>query len=528
MKGEEKNKASDLPGQVLETARRAGLDDYLLRHPLVVGVSGGPDSLALLHILRELRGDSAPTTLHVAHLDHAFRGDDGAEDARFVADLARGWDLPCTVYRVDVPAFARANRLSPEEAARKVRYAFLGGLAATQRAAVAVAHTADDQAETVLMNLLRGAGIGGLAGMRMLDHLPAAKGDALPPDLLAPTAPVFLFRPLLQVWRTEIEAYCATAGLQPRTDATNSDPSFTRNRIRRELLPLLEREYNPAVKRHLLNLSEIASLEDGFMEELAAREGWRLAEFGPSNAHVRLPREGVDALPEALRRRVARWALAQVAGTLDDFTFDHVREVVGIALAEPGSPSAAHLPHGLVVERVESSVIIRTRDDGSQPAGPSEGDTLKWPLLRTGEALRITPGAVTPMEAGWSLVSAVLRAAESVGAPGDLCAHFDLDALPSGGVLWLRTRREGDYIRPLGMSGSKSLQDLFVDAKMPRRARDSIALAALTEGAGEVLWVPGPGGRRSAHAPITAASRNILQLEFTRTGERGTDGTSEG
>src|SRR5207237_6434784 len=152
--------------------RRAGLERYLLAEPLMVGVSGGADSLALLHILCTLRGADAVRTLHVAHLDHGFRGEESAEDARFVGSIAEEWGLPCTVRRFDVPAYARSHRLSPEEAARRVRYAFLGVLAAQHGAAVAVAHTADDQVETVLMNLLRGSGVSGLAGMRMLSHMP--------------------------------------------------------------------------------------------------------------------------------------------------------------------------------------------------------------------------------------------------------------------------------------------------------------------------------------------------------------------
>src|SRR5436190_5713036 len=263
MTSTEPRTTNDLPARVLETAKRHHLEGYLLSARLIVGVSGGTDSLALLHILRELRGEGAPNSIHVAHLDHGLRGDQGRQDAEFVRRTAEKWGLPCTARSFDVKSFALDLKLSVEEAARKVRYAFLAELARQRTATVAVAHNADDQAETVLMNMLRGTGVTGLAGMRMLAPGPVVPEAMEDEDhgvvVRHEESSIMVFRPLLDTWRWEIEDYCDQVGLVPREDATNTSPAYERNRVRHELIPRLERYYSPAVKEHLVNLAVLAS-----------------------------------------------------------------------------------------------------------------------------------------------------------------------------------------------------------------------------------------------------------------------------
>ena len=201
---------------------------------VVVGVSGGPDSLCLLHLLRRLAPESH-LTLHVAHLNHGLRGAEAEADAQAVAELAAGWGLPYTIGRADVPSLAAETRASIEEAARQARYDFLQGVArAAGAGTIAVGHNADDQAETVLMHFLRGSGLAGLRGM--LPRTALGQG--------------FLISPLLETPRDRVEAYCAAHGLQPRRDLSNADTTIYRNRLRHELLPLLE-GYNPAIRQVL-------------------------------------------------------------------------------------------------------------------------------------------------------------------------------------------------------------------------------------------------------------------------------------
>jgi tRNA(Ile)-lysidine synthase len=504
----------DLPKKVLKIAMRNGLETYLVAEPLVVGVSGGPDSLALLHMLRSLRSATASQTIHVAHLDHMLRGRASEEDARFVAELAKEWGLPYTIRRFDVKQYAHKQQLSIEEAARNARYAFLAALAHEQAAAVAVAHNADDQVETVLMHILRGSGISGLRGMRMLTTVLVASLDSNLSELAhnLPTEPITLFRPLLGVWRREIEAYCAHAGLQPRLDITNTDRQYKRNRIRYELIPLLERDYDPAVKAHLHNLAELAEGEDEIIEALMEQEARRLV-YLEAEGIIRFEQSDVADMPEALRLRLIRWAIKHVAGTLEGFTHRHIEEAAGIVSGEADSPRAADLPHGLIVERLDGWSVISQR---RFVEGPKEQDISKWPIMDRDEELSLVPGDTLQLQTGWKLNSHIVSAENEKSAPGDLLALFDMDEMETLGPLVLRTRRPGDFMKPLGMKGSKTLQDLFIDAKIPRSIRDRIPLVSCSASGGEVLWVPGPGGRRSAHAPIGPYTRRVLCLEFAR------------
>jgi tRNA(Ile)-lysidine synthase len=556
--------ADDLPHRVLSEARRHGLEGLLLRAPLVVGVSGGADSLALIHLLVQLRGADAARTLHIAHLNHGFRGAEGQDDARFVARLAAQWGIPHTVAHFDVPAYAHRHKLSPEDAARQVRYTFLATLARQYSATITVAHTADDQVETVLINILRGTGVSGLAGMQPLGQLPLPPAGQDPElTLLAgpqPARRVEVFRPLLSVWRRDTEQYCAQVGLQPRTDITNLDLSYRRNRIRHELLPLLQERYEPAIKEHLYALSQIASAEDRLMEELAEQVWPSTARLVQAGRSVRFDRTAFARLHPALKRRVVRRAIKLLAGTLEGVGFQHIEAACGVIEDEAAGPPATHLPLGLMVRRDDGWATLTGRVSAEEPPAT---DAQVWPLMDRGVEYTIHPPTVLPLAHGWQLRATVVDHPRQALPPGELTALFDLDALTalaqagaeaSGGmqaraeraagkqpevetpapappvpVLVVRTRRPGDYIRPLGMQGRKSLQDLAVDAKMPGRIRNLIPVIALappegkTEGeadggrGGEVLWVPGPGGRRSAHAPVTSHTKRILQLQFLRT-----------
>ena len=261
----------------------------LLETPLIVGVSGGANSLTLLHVLRELRGERATASLHVAHLNHWVRGKEAADDEAFVLGVAEQWGIPCTVGQFDVPNYARLNHFSIENAARRARYAFFAQLAQENDAAVAVAHNADDQVETVLMGILRGTGVSGLAGMQVVGkvHLPTADREL---DAFAPFdagREVVLFRPLLGAWRWEILEYCKEAGLKPRWDSTNWERTYRRNRVRHDLIPTLQMQYSLAIKDHLYNLADIAQGEDSLVEGMVDDVWARIARRGEGSVSFR-------------------------------------------------------------------------------------------------------------------------------------------------------------------------------------------------------------------------------------------------
>lgn len=253
---------------------------------IVVAVSGGPDSLCLLHLLYQFM-PRLQLQLRVAHLDHQLRPE-SADDARFVVQIAASWGLPITVGQEDVAAFARSSRMSLETAGRAARYRFL--VATTRETgaqAIAVGHTADDQAETVLLRLLRGAGPSGLAGMR--------------PKRLEAGIPII--RPLLGTTRTEVEAYCMEQGLVPRYDRSNEAPIFLRNRVRGYILPLLK-TYNPSIVAVLGRTARVCAEEDDLLNDLVEQHWSMLATV--DEAGVVLDRQAFQSLHRALQRRMVR------------------------------------------------------------------------------------------------------------------------------------------------------------------------------------------------------------------------------
>ena len=261
---------------------------------LVVAVSGGPDSLALLHALVAVR-DRLNLRLHGAHLDHGLRGAASASDAEFAGRTFRRLGVPCTVERADVGAFRTAHRVSLEVAAREVRYAFLARVASGQRAeAVVLGHTADDQVETVLMHLVRGSGLTGLRGMEAVSRREIAGVETT------------LLRPLLSMSREETVEYCRASGLRPRLDESNLSGEMTRNRIRSDLLPLLE-TFNPAIRDAIIRLSRTAGRDLELLESATdAARRLRPARPGPPEPGPQEGGHGRAGRPRGYRRRARR------------------------------------------------------------------------------------------------------------------------------------------------------------------------------------------------------------------------------
>ncbi|MBI4336212.1 MAG: tRNA lysidine(34) synthetase TilS [Chloroflexi bacterium] len=453
---------------------------------LVVGVSGGADSLCLLHVLKSLESPLG-LSLHVAHLDHGLR--EGSEaDASFVAEEARRLGLPCTVERASITPAARRGA-SPEEAARKVRYAFLGRVAQEAGAAgvagVALGHTADDQAETVLLHLIRGSGLPGLRGMQPLSAYRTAQG-----------ATVTLVRPLLGVTRQETEAFCHLLGLSRRQDATNLQPQFTRNRLRLEVLPML-RQINPSIRDGLLRLSRAVALDMTFLEGEVERAWPGVAQV--TAAGVSLDRQALGGLHPALQHHLLRRAFAELAGSTEDLAQCHLVEMARL-LAPGPSGRSLHLPAGVRLA-VDYSRLWLTR---------GEGDACPLPPLQ--EGVLACPGETRL--GGWLVEAAVVTPPPAV-MPGDpWVAFLDLDAL--GGDLHIRPRRPGDRFQPLGMQDAvgaterqKKLQDFMVDARIPRLWRPRIPLLVTPRG---IAWVV---GWRIAHwARIAPETHRALRMRF--------------
>jgi len=438
---------------------------------VVVAVSGGADSVALLDILAGL--ESLELELVIAHLNHSLRGAESDADAAFVAGLASRYGLPFELGSADVLALSREWGMSLEEAGRTARYRWLDSVANKHGAEkIAVGHHADDQAETVLMRLLRGAGTTGLAGMR-----PLVFG--------------WYARPLLCVDRSEITAYLREKGLPFRNDASNDDTFFLRNRIRHELLPQF-RTYNPAISRRLCDAAEILAADEEVLESLVEGVFHDVAVAGPDGVVLAISKV-LQQLP-GIRFRLYRRALRVANGSLAGIAMVHLRQIED--LARSGRVNGKlRLPGGLEVLRRYDELFFSSPGKASAPGGWEM--LLEEPgcyLLPCGSSLSLSP--VSP--------PANLRSVPATRAY--------LDPVAASFPLLVRTFRPGDRFRPLGMTGSKKVKDLFIDEKIPAGERRCLPL--LFSG-GTLLWV---GGLRLAEeARVRPGSREALEVEIRGT-----------
>ncbi len=480
---------------------------------LVVGVSGGPDSLCLLHLLYRLRAEYS-LSLHVAHLHHGQRGADADADAEFVRALAADWGLPCTVERADVPALAAEHGLAFEEAARRARYAFLARVAAEAGAqTIAVGHNADDQAETVLMHVIRGSGLAGLRGM--LPKTTLADYRLFQSPIPNPHS-LNLVRPLLNVPRADIEAYCAAHGLEPRFDRSNLDTTYFRNWLRHEVIPLLE-QHNPNLRQVLRRSAEVVAGDYALLRSLLA-EAWPrvVTETSPPLAggteggRIVFDLAAWRALPLSLQRSTLREAIHRLRRSLRNIDFVHVEDALRVA--RDGTPGQqATLPRQLMLTRGYERFTLADADAAEPLPLPD------WPLLDPEQApLPVAVPGATPLPAAdgadWVL-EATLR--ERSDLPAAWAENADpwlafLDAEVAEEGLRLRTRRPGDRFRPLGMGGhGVKLADFLTNQKVPRAARDRLPLLVGAEG---ILWVCGQ--RLDERARVRDATRRVLVLRF--------------
>jgi tRNA(Ile)-lysidine synthase len=462
---------------------------------VVAGVSGGADSLALLHVLKALAPEMA-LQLHVAHLNHQLRGEDSDADEEFVLWLAREWALPAASARWDVRGYAEENQFSIEEAARMLRYRFLASVARqVQAQAIAVAHNADDQVETILLHFLRGAGLAGLRGMAYKTDLQTAD-DRPQPDASAAVRrqlSVVLIRPLLDVTREEVESYCAENNLQPRVDETNFDTTILRNRLRHKVIPYLE-TINPNL-REVLRHSALSIADDyAYIQQNVLGIFDRMAR--ESDGALVFDRKWFRALPVNLQRGVLREAVARLR-RLKNIGYVHIENARRVAAAKDAGAEAT-LPQGLL--------LVVGYDDFTIGEHFPLPDA---PLLQHGAEIVLKVGdEVMLEESDWGV---------RVGETGDWRLETGkwvglFDAEKIRGQLVLRTRRAGERFAPRGMGGKhKSLHEFMIDEKIPRHLREFIPVLADEE---KVLWVV--GYREDERAAVTDETKNILCVEFFR------------
>jgi tRNA(Ile)-lysidine synthase len=464
------------------------IDRYRLLPPgagVLVAVSGGADSTALVYLLREASSRLGIRLAGLAHFNHLLRGAASDADERFCREMAGDLGLRFEAGRGDVRAAARQRSTSFEDAGRQLRYAFFEeARGRTGASHVAVGHTRDDQAETVLLNLLRGAGTTGLGGM------PARRGS--------------IIRPLVDFTHRELVEWLAEAGIPFREDESNRDRRFLRNRVRHEILPALTAVV-PSASDAIARAAEITRVDAEFLDELAAREFVRVA--GTSNDGLcAVEAAGLAAMPTALGRRVARLALGAVPGR-GFLGFEHTQKVLDLARGAVRGP--VRLPGRCVTLTGAGQLVVAVAHGRGR-----EGQGFA--AFRTFSAVPLSIPGEAPLADGRA-VSCALRQGGIAALAGHLAGADRMTAVVDADLvagLNVRFRRRGDRFRPLGLAGRKTLQDFFVDRKVPREERDRTPL--VVDADDRVVWVAGHA--ISADFSVTERTRAVVILKLR--GER--------
>lgn len=454
---------------------------------VLIALSGGPDSVALVHLLLDLQDEGGLAVAGLVHFNHQLRGAEADADEAFCREMATALDLPMDVGRADVRAVARGAGRSIEDVARECRYACFEQAADRLKAdAIAVGHSLDDQAETFLLRLIRGSGSRGLAGI-----LPRAGR---------------VIRPLIDISRADLRQFARQRGLASRDDASNRDLSIPRNRTRHELIPYLEREFSPGISRLLAREAALARQDEDRLQQEAIDLA-RSIVLTTTGGNIEVDAVALGSLHPALASRVARQALSPLAA--GRFVgFDHVDRLLQLADGLQGE--AVDLPGQRAVRRGGLIVLGPPGSRDRRRVDEAAANAFRVPLS--------IPGEVTLDNQGWA-VSA--RRIESLGdstghgpARGDeVAVAADPLTLP----LAIRSRRRGDRFRPLGMGHRKKLQDFLVDRKIPREIRDSLPL--VVDGDDRIVWVVGESV--SEDFRVTEPSRGVIFLKARRLGGLG-------
>ncbi len=471
-----------LPRALIARVRRFIVDHELIERGdcVLAGVSGGPDSTCLLLILAALRG-TLHFDLHAAYFDHRLRGERVTErERRFLRALAAQLSVPFHAGAGDVRARAKKEKRSLEDAARELRYRFLATTARRVGArVVAVGHSKDDQGETVLMHIIRGSGLRGLAGMSALAAWPvriARRGEV--PALV---------RPLLCLSREETEAACEAMSIVPLRDPTNRSPKHLRNRVRHELLPVLRR-YNPRIEDALVRLADAAAADADAVDAVVA-DGVTC-----TSDELRIGRRWLGSRSPGARRHAIADAFKTLFGEAKGISERHVLAVAKAASGPAGR--RLDLPQGVIVDVSRDAIVFSNR-------------TIRRPGILPARRVHLpVPGSVR--FGRWRFQAEVLPKRRAMRPSNDPFAAT-LDASACGGRLSVRRRGPGDRFHPLGMAGVKKLQDFFVDAGVPRGEREGVPLVCSEQG---IAWVV--GHRPAEWAKMTSNTERVLILRATR------------
>jgi len=458
--------------------------EYLAKNNLIkkgdsilLGVSGGPDSLTMLHLFVKIKKEYR-LDLVVFHLNHMFRKE-ASNEAAFVKKQAENYGLEAVIEEFNVPQYIKKKGLSPEEAAREIRFKFMQKWASKFKLKkIALAHNRDDLVETVFLNVIRGTGLKGLTGIEPV----TSYGELL------------VIHPLLNIYRQEIEAYCQLNGLSPVYDPTNKENMYTRNKLRNEVIPYLEREINPGLKGVIARMAENIRVEENYLSQ-RAKEEFRELLVEKTNRELILSLSGIKEQHVAIRNRVLKKAIGLLKGNYIDLYSKHYQDINRLIL-EGQTGKYIELIDDIRVRLSYDKLII---EKGNSYQTDFKGFSYELPV----------PGQVSLPD------GQVLTAEEfdelpewrTISSKPEICI-CDQEKLQL--PLLIRNRKPGDRFQPLGMKGLKKIKDFFIDEKIPANKRDSIPI--ICDNSGQIIWIA--GYRMDDRYKVTKKTNKLLKLRI--------------
>ena len=437
---------------------------------VVVGVSGGPDSICLLHLLWCIQKEYN-LTLYAVHLNHQFRGIDSDGDASYVKEFCNQHNIPAFIYTENVAEYALLKKMTDEEAGRELRYRYFHEILVSQKAdKIAVAQNKEDQAETVIMRLMRGSGIEGLSAM---DY----KRDNC------------VIRPLLNSSRMEIESYCERQGLKPRIDKTNFQAVYARNRVRLELIPYIEENFNKNITDTLCRTADLLREDSQFINQIAQLNYEKITI--KLKQEIIINKKDFEKQHIVIKKRVIRLGIKEVSGALKDVENKHIENILEF-IQRDRVGGEIDLPNNITAKVDYEAIRLRHNYKSIIT------DDFEY-KISIGESIHLK-------EVDMVLSTRILDYFQVLENSADKHIEcFDLNKIKREIVV--RNRRKGDRFNPLGMAGSKKLKDFFIDEKVPRDIRDHIPLVCDGD---EIIWIV--GHRASERYKIEYDTKRVLEI----------------
>ena len=438
---------------------------------IVIGVSGGHDSMTLLYVLESLKKE-LEFEIVVAHINHGIRGDESDGDEQYVKTISEQLELPFYSCKVNMDEYAKQHKMTSEESGREIRYDFFRKiLKSVGGTKIAVAHNKNDQAETLIMRFMRGTGIDGLRGMEFKTKN--------------------IIRPLLEVERNDIEKYCEELSLSPRIDRTNAMPIYGRNKVRLELIPYIEETFNSGIINTLSRTSEIMKKDSDFLMNYSNEKYLEVLK-GSNPSSVVLDIKKMSTLHEAIKTRVIRHGIESLNSNLKGIEKKHIEDILKLINMDK-TGKKINITNNIIVKISYGDLVLEKNTN----------------IEKLSFSYKLEVGSTKSIDELNSKIKArvYFLGSTNIDFNNNLVKCFDYDNIKS--EIYVRNRRNGDKFTPFGMNGSKKLKDFFIDEKIPKEVRNQVPLVLDGE---DIIWVV--GHRISEKYKVSSNTKNVLVLEY--------------